>query len=686
MNPEENIIEGAGIPIITDGKSAYVDNSEAHTLIIGSTGSGKTRKIILPQINFLRLNKESIIVTDPKGELFESTSGSFHNDGYRVVVLNFRDPLLGDAWNPLDIPYHYFLNEKKVDKAMEMLNDLALNIIYDKDSHADPFWQQSSVDYFIGLAMGLFEDGEEKQINLNNINRMSQQGQERCGASTYLQEYFKLKGPYSAAYICANGTINAPSDTKGGILSVFHQKIRVFTSQKNLSKMLSYSSFKMENIGVEPTIVYLIIQDEKSTYHPLASAFIKQCYEVLIENAILSGGKLKIRTNFILDEFGNLPPIIDMNSIVSAARSRNIRLTLAIQSNKQLESLYSISDSEVIKNNCNNYVYLYGRDLQTLKEISELCGKREEQLDFNTFEQKPLISTSQLQHLKDGEAIVLTKENYPYRSRLVDITKYNFKKYEPYKNKAFEYADANPFDIQKIVKDAKLKTMFDSQNSIKADVLQKVTSAKEEQSISKPILKKDELSNDSSNELPNIIEESLPSSDLLISHYSMKARDAYEEKNFAEAEKYFTKLYYINEKERANIGVNLAYMKRRGETQKLLIPISDLLDFSSLDATSMINLALCYICGFEVNKDWKMAVEIVRKIDKNKSHIENAIQWWSDSETCGEAESNLVLLLLKGADKLSGSTHIELKQRLDQAIADGYNLPPETLRNLKYGI
>lgn len=121
VNPKEGIIEGAGIPIITDSQSTYVDNSEAHTLIIGSTGSGKTRKIILPQINFLRLNKESIIVTDPKGELFESTSGAFHADGYRVVVLNFRDPLSGDAWNPLDIPYHYYLNEKKLIKQWKCL-------------------------------------------------------------------------------------------------------------------------------------------------------------------------------------------------------------------------------------------------------------------------------------------------------------------------------------------------------------------------------------------------------------------------------------------------------------------------------------------------------------------------------------------------------------------------------------
>ena len=452
IDTETGEAQGAGIPIIIEGSKVYVDNSESHTLIIGSTGSGKTRKIILPQIHCLRLRKESIIVSDPKGELFQLTSGVFHNSGYKVVKLDFRDPLDGDAWNPLTMPYRYYKGGNP-DKAMEMLNDIATNIMVEKKNQNDPFWERSSVDYFIGLARGLFEDAkEEAEVNLNSIMRMSFSGQDKNGISTFIKDYINLKGEDSAVYTCAAGTVNAPNDTKASVLSVFHQKMRLYTSQENLSKMLSFSSFNIRDIGTTPTIVYMIIQDEKSTYHPLASTFIKQCYEVLVDVATANGGKLERRTNVILDEFGNLPPIIDMKSIVSAARSRNIRLTLAIQSHKQLESVYAEAEADVIKNNCNNYVYLYGRDLHTLKEISELCGQREEQIDVNQFEQKPLISTSQLQRLKDGEAIMLTRENFPYKAFLPDISQYNFPAAVPYSIEILEHPEVATFDLKGLVK------------------------------------------------------------------------------------------------------------------------------------------------------------------------------------------------------------------------------------------
>ena len=454
VNITENEIGGAGIPVISDGSSSYVDNTESHSLLIGSTGSGKTRRIILPLISFLLYNNESIIVTDPKGELFDQTSGAFKENGYKVITLNFRDPQKSDCWNPLAVPYQYF-RIGQTDKAMEMINDIALNIMYDDDKNKDPFWEQSAVDYFIGLALGLCEDACPKQITLNNISYMNTSGQERFATSNFIKEYFLLKNKYSNAYTCASGTIEAPSDTRASIISVFQQKLRVFTSQENLSQMLAHSNFKMEDIGTAKTVVYIIIQDEKSTYHPLATAFIKQCYEVLIDCATKNGGKLPVRTNFILDEFGNLPPIIDMTSIVSAARSRNIRLTMAIQSNKQLDSVYGESDAEVIKNNCNNLIFLYGRDLQTLKEISELCGNKEEQLDFNVFETKPLITTSQLQHLRLGEAILLTKENYPYKTNLPDFKDYAFPKFQPCEYDKRPYVNLVRFDIQDFVKKKK---------------------------------------------------------------------------------------------------------------------------------------------------------------------------------------------------------------------------------------
>ena len=250
--------------------------------------------------------------------------------GYNIVLLNFRSPANGNSWNPMALPYKLY-KEGNTDKAIELLDDLALNILYEeKNGNADPFWEKSAADYFTGLALGLFEDAPEKQVNLNSMNLMSSLGEERFGGpnNNYIKEYFNSKDPSRPAYVNASGTVFSAEDTKQGVLSTFKQKVKLFASRDNLSEMLSYSDFDMKEIGRQKTAVFMIVQDEKKTLHPLATIFIKQIYETLIDVAQESGGKLPYRTNFILDEFANMPPLKDVTTMVTAARSRLIRLHL----------------------------------------------------------------------------------------------------------------------------------------------------------------------------------------------------------------------------------------------------------------------------------------------------------------------------------------------------------------------
>lgn len=109
----------------------------------------------------------------------------------------------------------------------------------------------------------MFEDAEPDQININTISLMTTVGEEKCGGSTYAKEYFSYKDPESPAYVNASGTIMAPSDTKGSIIAVFKQKIKLFASRENLSEMLSYSDINLESIGEKPTALFIVIQDEK---------------------------------------------------------------------------------------------------------------------------------------------------------------------------------------------------------------------------------------------------------------------------------------------------------------------------------------------------------------------------------------------------------------------------------------
>ena len=354
VDPKSNKADAAGIPLMMNKQKVWVDNGGYHNLVIGSTGAGKTQTTVLPMVNLLAKHDESMIITDPKGEIYEETSEYLKSLGYNIVLLNFRDPQQGNSWNPMYLPYTLYKSGDS-DKAAELLDDLALNILYDESAKGqDPFWEKTSADYFAGLSIGLFEDANPEEINLNSISLMTTVGEEKIANSTYIKEYFSFKDPTSNAYVNASSTIMAPNETRASIISVFKQKIKLFSSRENLSEMLANNDFDMRDIGRQKTAVFIVIQDEKKTYHSLVTIFLKQCYETLISVAQENGGKLKYRTNFILDEFANMPPLKDVTTMVTAARSRNIRFTFIIQNFAQLYEVYGKENGETIKGNCGN--------------------------------------------------------------------------------------------------------------------------------------------------------------------------------------------------------------------------------------------------------------------------------------------------------------------------------------------
>ena len=463
--PNSKKAEAAGVPLINSGKEIWVDNGEFHNLIIGSTGSGKTQIIVHPLVKLLAKKGESMIVTDPKGEIYEENVELLREKGYNIVLLNFRDPQRGNAWNPLSLPYSLYKGTNQ-DKANELLDDLAMNILYDeKSQNQDPFWERTSADYFAGLSLALFEDAKEAEINLNSINLMTTVGEEKYLGNTYIKEYFADKNQSSPAYINVASTLMAPSDTKSSILSVFKQKIKLFSSRENLSEMLSHNDFDMKDIGRQKTAVFIVIQDEKKTYHSLVTIFIKQCYETLIDVAQENGGKLPYRTNFILDEFANMPPLKDVTTMVTAARSRNIRFNFIIQNFAQLYQVYGKENGETIKGNCGNIIYLISSELSALEEISKMCGEVKSKEKDKTAS-TPLVTVSDLQRLKQWETIILRTRMMPFKTRLTPNYLMDWgEKYPKGTYPSRERQSIDIFDLKKYV-DEKRTAKFETANSI----------------------------------------------------------------------------------------------------------------------------------------------------------------------------------------------------------------------------
>ncbi len=408
----------AGLPIISNGKEAYVDNLDTHSLIFGATGSKKTRLFCMPMINMFAKAGESFIATDPKGELYAQTSGLVKEKGYKMVVLNFRDIGYGDKWNPLSLPYSLW-KAGDVDGAGMLLADIAYALAAPMTKDAkDPFWPEAAQQLAVAALYTILEAAKPEEVNMKSFAKMIS-----FGNIENLQKLTDMMDEDSIPHMNFKSTIGITAmNTISGIVTTLFGMLRMFCTNERLASMLSTTTFDLKTIGREKTAVYLIVPDEKTTYHALVTMFVKQAYEVLISEAQKEKNRqLPVRVNFVLDEFCNIPKIPDMPSMISAARSRNMRYFLVVQSLHQLQGRYG-EDADTIKGNCDNWVFLTSREYDLLKEISDLCGK----IKPATGGERALISISELQRFSKerGEALIMHSRNCPIISAMADISQY----------------------------------------------------------------------------------------------------------------------------------------------------------------------------------------------------------------------------------------------------------------------
>ncbi len=420
----------SGFPMDYDKNTncVYIDGSDGHCLLIGATGSKKSRLVVMPTVRLLAASGEAMIICDPKGEIYRRTADFLEKRGYDIRAIDLRDPERGDGWNILSVPYSLYLNND-IDKACEFINDITANLI--PITAKDPFWDYSARDMLFGLILLLFRICKEKEqsedlVNMRSLLKLrselfSSTNSMRISNSA-LWKYAKEDDLIRARL---QGTVVCPSDTMSCIISVFDQHMASFSLQPQMVRLLSHSSFNLHDIGFGKTAVFLIMPDEKTIYHQIITIFIKQMYELLIDNAykMTKEYRFPTRINFLLDEFTSLPQMTDMPQMITASRSRNIRFMLVIQSKHQLKQRYA-EEAETIMSNCSNWLFLTSRETELLQEISELSG-------VTGSNREPLISVSRLQHLdkEAGECLVFSGRKFPYFSYLPDIEEYDGNNY-----------------------------------------------------------------------------------------------------------------------------------------------------------------------------------------------------------------------------------------------------------------
>ena len=393
-------VKASGLPMAYDDEYLYISDRLNHSLVVGTTGSGKTQVITLPLLELANKAGESIVVHDTKNELYETTKDRFKENGYNIIRLNFDDAMDCNNWNPLDLPYRLYKEGNK-DKAQDMLEELAFYLLNDlEEVNADPFWINTAINYFTGLTLYAFEN--EKEVSLNTIRELDTLVKEN---GTDIKDKLDKK---SSAYINLSGVLNAPPETKGSILAVFSQKIKRFISKENLSKVLSKSDFDIANIGKEKTIIY-VVSGNSNNSERLLPLLISQVYYAKDEYSKKEG-----KINIIVDDFFGLYPIRNFEKILNYSRGIYITFTLMIRGFNDLKNKYGKEETDILKLCFANLVYLLSQDIETLDEISNLCGKTCEEGIV-----KPLISVEELKTLKVFEAIILIPRIMPIKTKLL---------------------------------------------------------------------------------------------------------------------------------------------------------------------------------------------------------------------------------------------------------------------------
>lgn len=397
-------VTSTGTPIIADGDNLYLTNEEAHALVIGATGSGKTQTVILPTIKLSLLAGESIVINDPKGELFKDTAHNFKEKGYNVIALNFDKPNLGSGWNPFTLPYEFY-QRNDIDKAISLIEDLGYYLFTEsQNKEIDSFWTNSTIDYFTGITLYLFDHAKPEEINLSSVYSLANGLIEEEVTNKFLQQLDKN----SIIYYNLAGTLKAPLETKGGILSTFNQKLKKFIGLTNLSNMLSNSDFDIKEVSNKKTAIFII---SGLTTH--SNSLIPLLVSQIVTATDEFGNKEK-KLNIILDEFDSMLPIKNFARVINYSRSIRVKFTVVIQSYIDLTNMYGKENTEIIKACFPVLIYLLSNDIYTLEEISKMCGNQEVNGQV-----EPLITIEELKVMKVYEAIILLPRMMPYKTRLL---------------------------------------------------------------------------------------------------------------------------------------------------------------------------------------------------------------------------------------------------------------------------
>ena len=449
---------------------AYARNK--NVLIIGGSGSGKTRFFVKPNLMQCVSDKYpcSFVVTDPKGSILVECGSLLQRSGYRIKVLNTINFKKSMNYNPLA----YIHSEKDI---LKLVNCLILNTKGEGKSN-DPFWEKAEtllytalIGYLYGVvpeedrnfamlvsminAMEVREDDEDFK---NPVDLMFEALEEREPEHFAVRQYKKFK--------------LAAGKTAKSILISCAARLAPFDIAE-LRELTAYDELELDTLGDQKSALFIIISDTDDTFNFLVSLCYTQLFNLLCEKADdVYGGRLPVHVRCLIDECANIGQIPRLEKLMATIRSREISACLVLQTQSQLKAQYKDS-ADTICGNCDSVIFLGGKEKTTLKELSEALGR--ETIDtLNTGESrgretsrstnfqklgKELMSIDELAVMDGRKCILQLRGVRPFLSDKYDITQHPNYKY-------LSDADSkNTFDIERFLK-RRLKLKSDEQYDV----------------------------------------------------------------------------------------------------------------------------------------------------------------------------------------------------------------------------
>ncbi|MGG4456895.1 type IV secretory system conjugative DNA transfer family protein [Brevibacillus porteri] len=413
---------------------------DGHNLIIGATRSGKSRRMVMPSIWSIAKKGESMILSDPKGELYARSHKYLREHGYEVVMLDFRYPKRGNYWNLME-PVNRAIEEEDYARAAEAAWDVAHTIVHQKEHSGDPIWANGQESIIAALMLLIATEAPKKsQKHLATLYTILAEmgetiqlpnGMEYNALLTYLKE---LPMGHIARTTLATARVS-PEKMRSSFLGGATVDLRLFADPA-IAKMTSKQDHDLAGPGKRPTAVFMIIPDEKSTRHVLATLYISQTYEALVQLANENNGRCPVRVHYLLDEFGNLPPISDFGTKITVSAGRGILFNLIVQDLGQIKKKYKNEDTTII-GNCQTWIYLLTRDQDTAEKLSKMTGKytiatqshsaNVQTRDISTgyssgLTGRPLLMADEIMRFPEDKALVFQGRQFPAITPLPDLS------------------------------------------------------------------------------------------------------------------------------------------------------------------------------------------------------------------------------------------------------------------------